>query len=298
MFDLIARFVEPGAKLLRAWALTGGVSAETTALEIATPGGGVRRMVVRRHEPAKLRKRPHLAREEFELLKALHSGGMPVPQPLHVDETGEILSTPYLVLAYVEGEQQFSPPDVPAMADRLAAILVRIHKTEGVEETLRFLPRQGSGLSRRPEVLDDSLSEGQVREAMEALWPLPQCNPSVLLHGDFWPGNVLWQDDVLAAIIDWEHARLGDPLYDLAESRLEILWAFGLNAMHRFTQSYLASMPSVDCTHLPYWDLCAALRPAGDLSEWGLDPAKEHDMRVRHRWFVTQALERAQTLLG
>ena len=119
-----------------------------------------------------------------------------------------------------------------------------------MEETLRFLPRQGGGLSRRPEVLDDSLSEGQVREAMEALWPLPQRNPSVLLHGDFWPGNVLWQDDVLAAIIDWEHARLGDPLYDLAESRLEILWAFGLNAMHRFTQSYLASMPSVDCTHL------------------------------------------------
>ena len=108
VFYIIARFVEPGAKLLRAWSLTGGVSAETTALEIATHGGGVRRMVVHRHEPAKLRKRPHLAREEFELLKALHSGGMPVPQPLHVDETGEILPTPYLVLAYVEAAE-FSP---------------------------------------------------------------------------------------------------------------------------------------------------------------------------------------------
>jgi hypothetical protein len=51
-------------------------------------------------------------------------------------------------------------------------------------------------------------------------------------------------------------------------------------------------MPGVDLTYLSYWDLCAALRPAGKLAGWGLDPAAESAMRQAHRWFVGQALDR------
>jgi hypothetical protein len=43
---------------------------------------------------------------------------------------------------------------------------------------------------------------------------------------------------------------------------------------------------------LPYWDLCAALRPASKLGAWGLDEATEQRMRHLHKVFVTQALER------
>jgi len=50
-------------------------------------------------------------------------------------------------------------------------------------------------------------------------------------------------------------------------------------------------MPHIDVSHLPYWDLVAALRPAGKLSEWGLDPQTEQTMRTRHRLFVDQALQ-------
>src|SRR5260370_32206891 len=39
-----------------------------------------------------------------------------------------------------------------------------------------------------------------------------------------------------------------------------------INTMQSFTHHY-ASMTTIDLTNLPYWDLCAALRPASKISE-------------------------------
>ncbi|GAA0762268.1 hypothetical protein FHS52_002965 [Erythromicrobium ramosum] len=41
--------------------------------------------------------------------------------------------------------------------------------------------------------------------------------PSVVLHGDAGPGNFLFKDDRIAAIVDWELTHLGDPMEDLAQ---------------------------------------------------------------------------------
>jgi aminoglycoside phosphotransferase (APT) family kinase protein len=109
--------------------------------------------------------------------------------------------------------------------------------------------------------------------------------------GDFWPGNLLWKDGQLVAVIDWEDAKLGDPLADVANSRLEILWAFGIDAMQSFTHQY-QSMTTIDFTNLPYWDLCAALRPASKIAEWAAGDITEKTMREGHRWFITQAFEK------
>ena len=38
--------------------------------------------------------------------------------------------------------------------------------------------------------------------------PPVQVNRPVLLHGDFWPGNILWRDGRLVAVIDWEKRPL------------------------------------------------------------------------------------------
>ena len=81
---------------------------------------------------------------------------------------------------------------------------------------------------------------------------------------------------------------MGDPLADVANSRLEILWAFGIDAMQSFTDHY-RSMTTIDFDNLPYWDLCAALWPISQIAGWGLDEITEKTMRERHRWFVAQA---------
>jgi aminoglycoside phosphotransferase (APT) family kinase protein len=200
-----------------------------------------------------------------------------------------IFARPYLVIDYIDGEPVFDPPELTSYVTQMAAELVKIHSVTDLA-SLAFLPRQGSGFGARPAALDDEMHEGRIRDALEARWPLAQTNADTLLHGDYWPGNILWQDGTLAAVIDWEDARVGDPLADLGNCRLELLWAFGPDAMHDFTAHY-QSLTTVAPGNLPYWDLCAALHPCGRLSEWGLDAATEQRMRAQHASFVEQALD-------
>jgi aminoglycoside phosphotransferase (APT) family kinase protein len=133
------------------------------------------------------------------------------------------------------------------------------------------------------------MHEGRIRDALETAWPLARTNDAVLLHGDYWPGNLLWRDGRLVAVIDWEDARVGDPLADVANTRLELLWAFDADAVETFTSLY-RSMTAIDVTNLPYWDLAAALKPCGRLAGWGLDEDMEYRMRERHTLFVRLAL--------
>lgn len=294
-FEQVVQKLAPQSKLLRTWELKGGVSAQMTALEALRPDGHTQKMIVRRYGDIDLKHNPQVAANEFELLHLLHSVGLATPAPYHLDQSGEIFSTPYVVLEYIEGKPEFAPSNVSDLIFQLAAHLSRIHQVDGSKPDVSFLPQQeqryAEKLRGRPANVDESLDEGPIRDALEAVWPLPQRNTQVLLHGDFWPGNLLWRDGQLVAVIDWEDAAVGDPLADVANSRLEVLWAFGIEAMQRFTQQYEA-MTTIDFTYLPYWDLCAALRPIAQIAQWGLDDATEKTMREGHRWFVTQAFEK------
>jgi len=289
-FAQVVQRMDPHAKLLRAWPLTGGVSAQVTALEIERADDQAQKLILRRHGAVDLSQNPHIAADEFKLLQLVRGAGVAAPTPYHLDASGEIFPTPYLVIEHVEGQTEFAPADMADGVRQLAAHLVTIHRVDSAHFDLSFLPQQGEGFGERPATPDESLDEGRIRDVLESTAPVPQRNESVLLHGDYWPGNILWKDGQLAAVIDWEDASVGDPLSDFANSRLEILWAVGVDAMYSFTQQY-RSMSTVDFTNLPYWDLCTALRPASKLSTWGLDESTERAMREGHRWFITQAIE-------
>jgi len=303
-FERLVQELAPHSKLLRMWPLKGGISAGMTALEIERPDGQTRRMIVRQHGDGTLNHNPHAAADEFKLLQILHAAGLATPAPYQLDRSGKIFSTPYMVLEYIEGKPEFAPSNLTDFILQLAAQLARIHRVDCLR--LSFLPKQAEGLAdslgKRPKKVDESLDEGCIRQTLESAWPLPQRNASVLLHGDYWPGNVLWQDEELVAVIDWEDAKLGDPLTDLAISRLDILWIFGIDAMTSFTHHYESTM-AIDYAHLPYWDLCAALRlvrlAGSHLDKWAafFPPFGRHDIteqtiRENYRSFVTQAFEK------
>ena len=305
-FEQLVRQIAPRSTLLRTWQLKGGISAEMTALEIEGPDGHTRSMIVRRPCAAALEHNPHAARDEFKFLQLTQSLGLATPPPYYLDQSGTIFSTPYLVIEYIEGKPEFAPAHVAGFIVQLATQLARIHSVDCSRQDLSFLRPQAYGcaetLGERPTNVDTSLDEGRIRDTLEALGPLPQRNASVLLHGDYWPGNLLWRDETLVAVIDWEDARLGDPLVDLAVSRLDIGWIIGIGAMHAFTRHYQALM-AIDYTDLPYWDLCAALRfvrlAGSHLPEWaaffhpfGRGDITAQTIREHYRRFVMQAFEK------
>lgn len=291
-YSTLVALLAPSSTLVRAWPLAGGVSAQVTALELAGPGGATRRLVLRQYGAADLRRDPQIAEHEFRLLQALQAAGMPVPTPVAYDQSNTLLPSPFLAIEFVDGATELAPEQRAATIPQLAAALARLHRLEPGSLGLSFLPRAAelvaAALARPPSAPDDSLGEGTIRAAL-AGWPSAEPERAAVLHGDYWPGNVLWREGRLAALIDWEDAMLGDSLADLANCRLELLWAWGPEAMRQFTAEYLAAAP-LDLAELPRWELWAALRPCGKLAGWGLAPADEARMRELHRWFVAQAL--------
>jgi aminoglycoside phosphotransferase (APT) family kinase protein len=153
-----------------------------------------------------------------------------------------------------------------------------------------FTDRQVRLVDHPSPQLDESLDEGRIREAMKVYNFQVKLTRLSLLHGDYWPGNILWKDGQLKAILDWEDAATGEPLTDLANARLEVLWAFGYEAMELFTAHYKASMPELNYGKLAYWDLLISLKPMGKLGEWADSLEREQKMREGHKAFVAQAL--------
>ena len=293
-FERLAKKIDPQSTLLSYRELKGGVSAQVTYLEVRTTEGHLNRMIVRRHGENDRKQNPRIAADEFRLLQLLSRAGVAVPTPLYLDQSGEIFSTPCLVIEFVDGSADVLNLQTTDFIPQMSKHLLQIHQISSLEYDYSFLPSLasliGNKLARRPEALDESLDEGRIRDVLEAVWPLPQIHQNRLLHGDYWPGNLLWKDGMLVAILDWEDAVIGDPLADVANARLELLWAFGVETMDEFTENYRKQAGSFDVNHLPYWDLVAALRPASHLSGWGLEPQVERRMRERHRWFVEQAI--------
>ena len=303
-FEQLAQKIVPHSKLRRIWSLSGGLSMEMVAFELEDAAGQQRTLIKRSYGKGQLTAVPSPIECEFRLLHITQSLGFATPAPFYLDLSGEIFPEPYLVIEFIRGQMLFAPADLDHHLYQLASHLAQIHGTDYTNYDLSFLPRRVNGCAemerKRPKQPTTSLNEAHIRKTLATLQPWPQHNLSTLLHGDYWPGNSLWRDDKLIAVIDWEDAEWGDPLCDLAKSRSEIAWIFGIEAMNSFTRFY-QSLMSLDETHLPYWDLCAALRFIrlfGDtLAEagtffipFGRDDVNERTIRENMGVFIERAL--------
>lgn len=270
----IASTVFRGAKLRTMVRLAGGVSADVYRLDLDLSDGGATSLVLRVHGAS----HSGLSAEvEYLLLQALHRGGVPVPKPLLVDVSGSVLADPFLVMSFVDGTSAVPAAQENRHIDVMADVLAEIHAlpTAG----LPALPARNDPL---PEVLDylpDSAEWEDLRAHLRSLTDTGYVESPKLLHGDFWPENLLWKNGNVEAILDWEDAALGDPLSDVACCRLELRYKFGLAAMQRFTEAY-ARRRIVDGERLALWEVYVAAAAQRFMGQWGLPQTLETHMRT------------------
>lgn len=300
--EMIARRIVPNGTVRDVCVLQGGISASMTLLEITSPDGQTRRVVLRIPSESVLKECPSAAADEFRTIRALFQAGVRVPEPLLLDESRTDLPTPYMLLAYVEGAPLYDPRDRCAYEHRRAEELARIHALDISRSGLASLRRRphafASRFRGRPSDISGSLDQERIHGALQPFWDSPPHNTPVLLHGDLWPGNLVWNDGELTAVVDWEDAEFGDPLADLAICRLDSLLILGREPMEAFTERYL-SATGINTAHLPCWDLCAALRAAPAIATWaahfpalGRPDITEESMDAALQEFVENALAR------
>jgi aminoglycoside phosphotransferase (APT) family kinase protein len=171
-------------------------------------------------------------RREYRVLRAL-AGRARVPAPLGFCEDASILGQPFLVVEFVDGVAMSTelPADYPrdaATVDRIGEELIdaigAVHALDWRELGLEAPTGDVAYVSRQVERWMRTREADSVRElpliAETGQWLLahrPAAAPVALIHGDFHLDNTLFRRDapLLAAIIDWELATIGDPLADL-----------------------------------------------------------------------------------
>jgi aminoglycoside phosphotransferase (APT) family kinase protein len=296
-FEQAVDAVEPGGRLVGVRALTGGVSADVFAFDIARPGGGARRVVVRRHRAVELKGHgPGVTVKEFHLLAALHRAGLAVPEPLvHVDSGAP--TSAYLVMEWIDGSPELLPADVAGGLDQMAGFLVDLHALDPSTLHVPGLDPIEDPLAAIAPYLPPT-DRGRAVAALVAAASAVEVHPArcVVLHGDYWPGNVLWRDGRLASVIDWEDAVLGDPLADLATARVELLCQYGERAMERFTARYHAlheaRIGPLRLDALPRWEVYVSAAALATMGGWGLEPGEEARRRAHTERFFDAAARR------
>ena len=225
---LIARHF-PGARVHHITPLMGGVSADVVRVELVPDAGGPQSIVLRIHGPT---HSGHDAAVEFELLRALHRAGVCVPEPLFVEASCRQYPHPYLAMEFVEGTTALGPAQVDHGIDAMADMLFSLHQTPVA--ALPALPLRIDPLTEIFDFLPGGPEWDGLRRQLSALEDTAFVGEPVLLHGDFWPENLIWQDGQIKSVLDWEDAALGDPLSDVACTGLELCYAYGDSGADRF----------------------------------------------------------------
>lgn len=233
----------PGAEDIRVEGLDRlkfGMSAEMMVLTILSRQDGqeTRRDVVLRlrPKPPALLEPYDLARQ-FAILRRLEGTAVRVPRALWLEDSGDVLGRPFLIMERVGGivyEMQ-APADVAddtvvRMCQSLAEQLAAIHSVDLKTTGLAAIDKGTDHLDRELTHWADEMNRVK-RDALPALErllaalraskPAP-CPTVTLVHGDAKPGNFAFADGQVSAVFDWEMTTVGDPLTDIGW--LELLW--------------------------------------------------------------------------
>jgi aminoglycoside phosphotransferase (APT) family kinase protein len=224
--------------------LAGGAMHDSWAIDAHT--GDTLHEAVVRVSPAGRADHEKTLRE-FAALRVAHARGIRCPQPIAVGECAG--GEDYLVMTRIPGDTN---PRQLITAERyagtrtriigqLAEDLVRIHQitpTDMVAAPNMRAPAGGEDAlasmrrfveeAYRTDVLDPHPAiEWAFRWIDREIARLaPSGRPPCLVHGDFRIGNMLYDEDGLTSILDWEGVHIGEPEEDIAWLCTRV-WRFG-----------------------------------------------------------------------
>ena len=227
-------------ELLAIEQIPGGASRETYRVRVRT-GTGERGVILRRDPRTSLIDTERAL--EYRTYQAVHQAGIPVPEPLLLEEDPQHLERPFSVMSEILGCESavaaLAQPPYAELRERIGrrkwAILGQLASLD-VESlgVTRFM-----GMPDHPAAYELDYWSGVIEQ--DALHPQPVARAAIrwlrrnlpepsgrrcLVHGDFRSGNFLFNTEGdIRGVLDWEMAHIGDPLEDLAWS-LDPLWAW------------------------------------------------------------------------
>ena len=275
-----------------------GLSNETLLADLSWREDGIERSegLVIRLEPREFVFPEYDLAKQFRVMQCLAETDVPVPEVRWLEEGEEVLGRPFFVMRKIEGEIASEVPTyhtfglfLEATPERRAKMwwsgvetLAKIHALDWQRLGLSFLgaPKGGTGpLDQQVDYYERFLEwtrgdEPQpVLEAALAWLKEHRFSPErvTLCWGDSRLPNLIFRDDEVAGVLDWEMAFLGDPESDLA-------WWLFLDWHH----SEGLGIPRLE--GLP--DTEETIRRYEELTGWKVEHALYHEVLAAFRFGV------------
>jgi aminoglycoside phosphotransferase (APT) family kinase protein len=203
-------------------------------------------------------------------LQLAEAHGLPAPRLIAADSDGSASGTVATLETLLIGSSDLPRTASPTRLREAGAAIARVHAfSHQIEPDLPHRPR--------PCAVDDRAAER--RRGLTPTTPLLQeadeqvrshgapAAESVLLHGDVWAGNMLWEAERCVALIDWKTAGVGDPGVDLGSLRMQMAVQYGQEAPVHVLKGWQQEVGRT-ATALPYWDVVAALNTPTVMEGW------------------------------
>jgi aminoglycoside phosphotransferase (APT) family kinase protein len=237
-------------------------------MDVLSEGGT--RLVLRRYGDRSHATDVSAATRETRALELMQKANIPAPAPIWIDTAG-VFEEEAILISFVEGKPDLTPSHPFEWAEQLARVLARIHDVQLDDDDLELFPL-GAGederkISEQPElVLEHPLGEDLLRRRVQLGQPRVE-GEIVFSHTDFWPGNTLWDDGELTAVVDWESPATGDREMDVAYCSLDIRYLGMDKVADRFISTYrdVTGDPLVNLSH---WEAVGLCRPMPDIAAW------------------------------
>ena len=261
----------PHVKYKSSRILEGGVSSEVFLI-IVESKKGEEKIVLRTEggQPAE-----NSIKTEYLLLEKLHQTKVPCAKPIHLDHSKEILDKDFMLMTYLEGTIEIPKIKNFGFLNKMVGILKNIHNVD--TKILPTLPCRFDPTYDLFEFLPNARINKELKAILKG-YDTSYSGKPVLLHGDFWPGNILWIKDEISGVLDWEYAAIGDPLSDLAVASLELKYDYGKRGVDRFLDLYSKNF-SIDQSRLSLWLIYVSASTLFFIDEWNLEKARKNLMK-------------------
>ena len=277
----------PNARVGTLEPLPGGISSLTYATTLSATGEGDRRVVVKVAPPGLEPVRNRDVLRQARVMAAVHRApGVLVPEVLVTDDG----SPPFFVMAFVPGEAYEPKWDVSSTPPTPAVVGARARAAARMLARLQAVAPSAVGIEDPPLALGEEVerwatlfatagddlrvNEPELHAALSARVPPGLgARRARILHGDYRLGNIQFDGEVPAAIIDWEIWSVGDPRTDLGW-----LMAFTDPVQQRVARRDAANQSAAD-----------AMPTAGELLAAYMDEAGLDAEPADLRWFTAFA---------
>ena len=162
---------------------------------------------------------------EFSILKDVRAFGLPVPEPLWLEDDPKHFATSVMAVSFRDGTPAMRGlPDDAATRQRwiegMAAVLAKLHTStnkpdvtarEVIRAEITDLERRINERERNPHP-GLQFGIGWLLEHLSDLDGRPACR----IHGDVGFHNMLMSGDEITALLDWEFSHYSDAMEDVA----------------------------------------------------------------------------------